>query len=82
MAKKLIKETVVLYRDGKRITPTIGKTFDLTDDEIKSINSVRPQAISDVEKVEEDPQSAAHDAAGKQAAAKGAAGKKTGAEGL
>jgi hypothetical protein len=57
MAKKLINETVVLQRDGKRVVPEIGKLFDLTADEIKSISAVRPQAISDVEAPETDPKS-------------------------
>jgi hypothetical protein len=57
MAKKIIKETVVLQRDGKRVVPEINKLFELTDDEIKSITAVRPQAISDVEVPETDPKS-------------------------
>lgn len=81
MAKKLINETVVLQRDGKRVVPEIGKLFELTADEIKSIESVRPQAISDLETPETDPKS---DETQKDAAAgKGGKGStKTGSDDL
>ena len=81
MAKKLINETVILQRDGKRVVPEIGKLFDLTADEIKSITSVRPQAISDVEAPETDPNSA--DTSKAASTAKGGKGStKTGSEDL
>lgn len=57
MAKYLIKETVLVMRDGKRVEPTIGKLFDLTEQEVEDIKSVRPQAISKPGKIEEDPNS-------------------------
>lgn len=65
--KMLIKESVLLMRDGKRVRPEIGKSFDLTDEEIKSIQSVRPQAIDKVPVVEVDPNSTAPGAKGKKA---------------
>lgn len=55
--KMLIKEGVLLMRNGKRVRPEIGKSFDLTDDEIKDIMKVRPQAIAKVPVVETDPNS-------------------------
>jgi hypothetical protein len=51
MAKRLINETIVLQREGKsgemeRVVPPIGKTFDLTAEEIEAIESVSTTAIS------------------------------------
>lgn len=51
MAKRLINETIVLMRENaetkkmERIIPPIGKNFDLTADEIESIESVSDTAI-------------------------------------
>jgi len=55
--KMLIKESVLLMREGKRVRPEIGKSFDLTKEEIEDIKKVRPQAIADVPVVETDPNS-------------------------
>lgn len=57
MAKRIIKEGILVVRDGKRIRPAIGKVFDLTADEIKQLESIRPNAIGKVGGVEEDPAS-------------------------
>lgn len=57
MAKRIIKEGILVVRDGKRIRPTIGKSFDLTADEIKQLEAIRPNAIAKVGAVEEDPAS-------------------------
>jgi len=57
MAKRLIKEGILVIRNGKRVRPEIGKVFDLTADEIKQLEGVRPQAIAKVGSVEEDPKS-------------------------
>lgn len=64
MAKRLIKEGILVARDGKRITPEIGKVFDLTADEIKDLERMRPQAIAKVGTHEEDAQSKPVDDAG------------------
>jgi len=63
--KMLIKESVLLMRDGKRVRPEIGKSFDLTKEEIEDIKRVRPQAISAVPVVETDPNSKDTDKADK-----------------
>jgi hypothetical protein len=57
MPKRLINESITVVRGGKRVMPEIGKAFELTNDEIKSLEEVRPQAISSIKGVEVDPQS-------------------------
>lgn len=63
MAKRLIKEGVLVVRDGKRIRPEIGKVFDLTAEEIKQLEAIRPSAIAKIRDVEEDPASVPTDSA-------------------
>jgi len=53
----LVNETIVVVRSGKRVKPTIGKKFDFTDDEIKQLKTMRPQAISVIGNIEADVQS-------------------------
>jgi len=57
MPQRLIKEAILVVRNGKRVKPEIGKSFNLTADEIAQLEAVRPQAIAKVNAVEEDPQS-------------------------
>lgn len=59
MAQRIINESILVVRDGKRITPKIGKVFDLTDSEIADLERVRPQAISKTVTAAVDPQSTA-----------------------
>lgn len=59
MAQRIINESILVVRDGKRITPKIGKVFDLTDSEIADLERVRPQAISKAIATSVDPQSTA-----------------------
>lgn len=59
MAQRIINESILVVRDGKRITPKIGKVFDLTDSEIADLERVRPQAISKAVATAVDPQSTA-----------------------
>lgn len=54
MPKKIINESITVVRDGKRVSPEIGKPFDLTDDEIKQLKAIRPQAFSNLAKYVED----------------------------
>ena len=54
MPKRLIKEAILVVRNGQRIKPEIGKMFDLTDAEIKDLEAARPQAIAKAKEVEED----------------------------
>lgn len=57
MARYLIKESILVVRDGKRVSPEIGKSFDLTNVEIDQLKAIRPQAIEKLGKVEADPRS-------------------------
>lgn len=59
MAQRIINESILVVRDGKRITPKIGKVFDLTDSEIADLERIRPQAISKAVAASVDPQSTA-----------------------
>lgn len=59
MAQRIINESILVVRDGKRITPKIGKVFDLTDSEIADLERIRPQAISKAVAAAVDPQSTA-----------------------
>lgn len=59
MAQRIINESILVVRDGKRITPKIGKVFDLTDSEIADLERIRPQAISKAVATAVDPQSTA-----------------------
>ena len=70
MPQRLIKENILVVRNGKRVKPEIGKAFDLTADEIRQLESVRPQAIDKIASVQEDPQSIQTDTAGDDAGLK------------
>ena len=55
--KKLIpNHSITLFREGKFVTPDIGKPFSFTADEIKDITKANPQALR--EPVNEDPEPA------------------------
>lgn len=55
MPKRLVKQTVMLRREGREVIPQIGKIFDFTDAELKSITRINPSAITTPPaKVEED----------------------------
>lgn len=59
MPQRLIKEGILVLRNGKRVRPAIGKVFDLTEEEIRQLEAVRPQAIAKISGIEKDPQSVA-----------------------
>lgn len=44
--KRVPKQTVVVVRDGKSVTPPIGEPFEFTDEEVSQIESMNPDAIS------------------------------------
>lgn len=48
MAKRIPVQTVIVHRDGKRVSPPIGQPFDFTADEIKSLTERNPDAIRKV----------------------------------
>lgn len=45
MAKRIPVQTVIVVRDGKRVSPPIGKPFDFTKEELSNINDRNPDAI-------------------------------------
>lgn len=64
MPKRIINEGILVIRDGKRVRPEIGKAFNLTDDEIKQLEAIRPEAIAKIGQVEDDPRSSDDDGKG------------------
>lgn len=66
MAKRIIQEGILVVRDGKRIRPQIGKAFDLTAEEIKQLEAIRPSAIANLREIEDDPASTPTDNGGDQ----------------
>lgn len=57
MAQRIINESILVVRNGKRVAPAIGKAFDLTEQEIADLERIRPQAISALTQLVVDPQS-------------------------
>lgn len=45
MPKRKVVQTVIVFRDGQRIKPTIGEIFDFTQKELESINKMNPGAL-------------------------------------
>lgn len=54
MPKRIIKGKVVVYRDGKAVSPDKGTVFDFTDKELSDINSVNPASIERIV-IEDEP---------------------------
>jgi hypothetical protein len=54
MPNRLVKQTVIVVRDDKRVRPPIGKPFNFTKDEIEELNARNPNCIGPVTKVVED----------------------------
>lgn len=48
MPKRIVKDLVILYRDGKQIVPEVGKEFDFTADELTSIAKSNAKALAKV----------------------------------
>lgn len=44
---KVVLKSVMIARDGKRISPPIGKAFPFTEDEVAEIEKVNPTALRD-----------------------------------
>ena len=57
MAKRIVKQGVVVVRDGKRVRPQPGKAFDFTAEEIKQLEEISPNSIAKLSEVEDDPRS-------------------------
>ena len=45
MPKRLVNQTIVVMRDGKKHIPAIDSVFEFTADEIKEINQINPAAF-------------------------------------
>lgn len=48
MPKRIVKDTVVLYRGGKQVVPEVGKEFDFTAEEVTSITKSNPKALGKI----------------------------------
>lgn len=48
MPKRIVKDTIVLHREGKQVVPEIGQLFDFTADELNSINKANPAAVQHI----------------------------------
>lgn len=44
--QRVPKQSIVVVRDGERVTPVIDQPFDFTDEEIAHIEAVNPDALS------------------------------------
>lgn len=44
--KRTPMQSVVVMRDGKSMSPPIGKPFDFTEDEVAQLEATNPDAIS------------------------------------
>lgn len=45
MPKRVPTVSVIVIRDGKRVSPPLNKGFNFTDDEITQINAIQPGAL-------------------------------------
>lgn len=45
MAQRIVNQTVIVVRDGKRVVPQIGQPFDFTPAELKDIEALQPSAV-------------------------------------
>ena len=54
MPIRIPTHTIVVTREGKRVSPKIGEPFEFTADEVKEISAVSKDALRKVERVVED----------------------------
>jgi len=45
MPKRIVKQPVTVYRQGKAVSPKIGDLFEFTDKEVAEISSMTPKAL-------------------------------------
>lgn len=45
MTSMVVNARITVVRDGKRVTPEIGKTFDFTAEEVEAMNATLPGGI-------------------------------------
>lgn len=48
MPKRIVNEPVIVHRDGKQVSPEVGKAFDFTDAEVKEIKSLNEKALGHI----------------------------------
>lgn len=48
MPKRLVSQTVVIYRDGNRVVPKVGQPFDFTKEELDNITKLNPDAVTKI----------------------------------
>lgn len=48
MPKRIVKSTVIVYRDGKQVKPVIGEVFDFTDAEVKDIRAINETTLGHI----------------------------------
>lgn len=53
MPKRIPRESVVVFRNGRRVRPKLGEPFDFTSVEVKEIESHRPNALAKMEREDE-----------------------------
>lgn len=44
--KRTPKQSVVVVRDGKAVTPPMGEPFEFTEEEVEQITKMNPDALS------------------------------------
>ena len=59
MSKRIVKQPVMVQRDGELVYPTVGQEFDFTATEIEQINKLQPKALGLPVVVDEAPAVAA-----------------------
>lgn len=48
MPERIVKQPILVVRDGKQVEPVIGKPFNFTDTEVKEIEEMSPAAIAPI----------------------------------
>lgn len=48
MPKRIVLQTVVLWREGAQVVPPINRAFDFTAEELKTVESLNPAAIGKI----------------------------------
>lgn len=52
---RIVKTPIEVIRDGKVVTPPIGKVFEFTAAEVDDLNKVNPDSIEAVEEAAAEP---------------------------
>jgi len=49
MPIRIVKQQVMVYRDGKFVYPPVGERYEFTSDEVADINKANPKALQVIE---------------------------------